>query len=165
MFDVNPTTVRRIWRRGAVDLTGQITICLGVHQPKKGNCGRNRQHDDLPQRIQTIPQSRRYCFRTFAHLLKSTVLKPALTDFNKVCHLNWAIQHVQDVDCAKFFDPMLDTVHIDKKWFFMTRLRKKVYGAPGEKIKQRSCKSKQHLLKVMFLTAVTRPRWDEDKNE
>ncbi|ETV92001.1 hypothetical protein H310_13633 [Aphanomyces invadans] len=44
-------------------------------------------------------------------------------------------------------------------------LRKKVNGAPGEKIKQRSCKSKQYLLKVMFMTAVARPRWDEDKNE
>ncbi|RHY23012.1 hypothetical protein DYB32_009327 [Aphanomyces invadans] len=132
MFDVTPTTVRRIWRRGAVNLTGQKTICLGVHQRKKGNCGRKRLHDDLPQRIQTIPQSRRYCFRTIAHLLKiptstlhcyfkrgvitkySTVLKSALTDSNKVCRLKCVIKHVQDVDGTKFFDPMLDTVHVDE---------------------------------------------------
>ncbi|RHY81268.1 hypothetical protein DYB26_015597 [Aphanomyces astaci] len=104
----------------------------------------------------------------------SSVLKPSLTESNKVCRLNWALQSVKDIDGAKFFDPMFDTVHVDEnwftvhvdeKWFFMSRIQKKVYGAPGEKIKQRSCKSKRHLLKVMFLSAVARPRWDDNKEE
>ncbi|RHY59879.1 hypothetical protein DYB34_008589 [Aphanomyces astaci] len=161
---------------GAADEVAQF-------QHKKSTCGRNRLHKDLPKRIQAIPQSPRYCFRSLAHFLgmpKSTlhdyfkrgvfakyssVLKPALTESNKVCHLKGALDHVCDRDGSKFFDDMYDTLHVDEKWFFMTRLQKKVYGAIGEKIKQRSCKSKHHLLKVMFLTAVARPRWDETCGE
>ncbi|ETW00122.1 hypothetical protein H310_07536 [Aphanomyces invadans] len=183
LFDCTPNTVRRIWRRAAVDLTGNKTICQSVHQRKKGNSGRKRAHTNLPERIQAIPQSRRYCFRSFAHVLGipkstlhcyfkrgviakySTVLKPILTESNKVCRLQWAMNHVKDIDGAKFFDPMLDTVHVDEKWFYMTRMKRTVYGAPGEKIKQRLCKSKRHLFKVMFLSTVTRPRWDDTKNE
>ncbi|RHZ00494.1 hypothetical protein DYB35_012083, partial [Aphanomyces astaci] len=151
-------------------------------QRKKSTCGRKHLHKDLPKCIQAIPQSRRYCFRSLAHdlgMLKSTlhdyfkrgvfakyssVLKPALTESNKVCRLKWALDHVCDRDGAKYVDDMYDTVHVDEKWFFMTRVQK-VYGAICEKIKQRSCKSKHHLLKVMFLTAVAHPRWDETSGE
>ncbi|ETV78434.1 hypothetical protein H257_07974 [Aphanomyces astaci] len=136
---------------------------------QEGQLRTQRIHLDLPERIQAIPQSRRYCFRSIAHALgipKSTlhsyykrgviakyssVLKPSISESNKVCRLNWALQNVKDIDGAKFFDPMFDTVH--------------VYGAPGEKIKQRSCKSKGHLLKVMCLSAVARTRWDDNKEE
>ncbi|ETV80254.1 hypothetical protein H257_06595 [Aphanomyces astaci] len=93
----------------------------------------------------------------------SSVVKPSLTD--AVCRLNWAIDQVHDIDGEKFIDAMYDTVHVDEKWFFMTRLQRKVIGASGEKIKQRTCKSKRHLLKVMFLSAVARPRWDNSKEE
>ncbi|RHZ13233.1 hypothetical protein DYB37_011184, partial [Aphanomyces astaci] len=160
---------------GAADEVSQF-------QRKKSTCGRKHLHKDLPKCIQAIPQSRRYCFRSLAHdlgMLKSTlhdyfkrgvfakyssVLKPALTESNKVCRLKWALDHVCDRDGAKYVDDMYDTVHVDEKWFFMTRVQK-VYGAICEKIKQRSCKSKHHLLKVMFLTAVAHPRWDETSGE
>ncbi|KAF0706105.1 hypothetical protein AaE_014267 [Aphanomyces astaci] len=112
----------------------------------------------MPERIQAIPQSRRNCFRSIAHVLNipkstlhvyfkrgviakySSVLKPSLTESNKVCRFNWAIKHVTDIDGAKYFDPMNDTVHVDEKWCFMTRLQKKIY-------------------------AVARPRWQEAKGE
>ncbi|KAF0766305.1 hypothetical protein AaE_002930 [Aphanomyces astaci] len=175
LFGCTPTTVRRIWRRAAADLSGNKTICATVQQRKKGQSGRKRMYTDIPERIQAIPQSRRYCFRSNLDALNipkstlhvyfkrgviakySSVLKPALTESNKVCRLNWAIKHVTDIDGAKHFDPMNDTVHVDEKWFFMTRLQKKVYGAPGEKIKQRSCKSKRHLLKGNGSTARSAP--------
>ncbi|KAF0693687.1 Aste57867_15372 [Aphanomyces stellatus] len=149
----------------------------------KGRCGRKYKYKDIPARILATPQSIRYCFRSLAGAMgipKSTlhsyfkrgviakyssVMKPALTEANKLCRLNWAIQHVHDDDGAKVIDPMYDIVHVDEKWFFMARIKKKVYGAPGEKVKQRSCKSKRHLLKVMFLSAVARPRWDESRQE
>ncbi|RHY43043.1 hypothetical protein DYB38_012284 [Aphanomyces astaci] len=183
MFGCTPTTVRRIWKRASVDLSGNKTICHSVGQRKKGKSGRKLLYTDLPQRIQTIPQSRRYCFRSVAHALGmptstlhtyykrgviakySSVVKPLLTDSNKVCRLNWALDQVRDIDGEKFIDAMYDAVHVDEKWFFMTRLQRKVIGAPGEKIKQRTCKSKQHLLKVMFLSAVARLRWDDSKQE
>ncbi|RHY17126.1 hypothetical protein DYB32_010568, partial [Aphanomyces invadans] len=173
-------------RTGAAKEIAPLFDCTpttDVRQRKKGRCGRKHLHTDLAKRIQAIPQSRRYCFRTTASALGlptstlhryfkrgvlakySSSLKPALTDSNKICRLNWALKKVMDVDGEKYFDPMYDTVHVDEKWFFMTRLQTKVIGAPGERIKQRTCKSKRHLLKVMFLSAVARPRWDESKQE
>ncbi|RHZ27630.1 hypothetical protein DYB31_009995 [Aphanomyces astaci] len=76
LFDCTPSTVRRIWRRASVNLSGSKTICRNVNQRKKSTCGRKRLHKDLPKRIQAIPQSRRYCFRSLAHALgmpKSTL--------------------------------------------------------------------------------------------
>ncbi|RLO09728.1 hypothetical protein DYB28_004469 [Aphanomyces astaci] len=135
LFDCTPSTVRRIWRRASVNFSGSKTagsktICRNVSQRKKSTCGRKRLHKDLPKRIQAIPQSRRYCFRSLAHALgmpKSTlhdyfkrgvfakyysVRKPALTESNKVCRLKWALDHVCDRDGAKYFDDMYDTVHV-----------------------------------------------------
>ncbi|RQM25920.1 hypothetical protein B5M09_000167 [Aphanomyces astaci] len=133
MFGCIPTTVRQVWKRAFVDLSGKKTI--------------------------SIPSgSARSVITKY-----SSVVKPSLTD--AVCRLNWAIDQVHDIDGEKFIDAMYDTVHVDEKWFFMTRLQRKVIGASGEKIKQRTCKSKRHLLKVMFLSAVARPRWDNSKEE
>ncbi|KAF0694058.1 Aste57867_15028 [Aphanomyces stellatus] len=122
---------------------------------------------DVQARIVAVPQARRYCFRSLAHAMKipkstlhyyykngviakySSYLKPTLTTSNKVARLKWALDRVKYVQSAKYFDDM-----------FRTRETKVVYGAPGEKVKRRSCKSKRHLLMVMFLSAVARPRWD-----
>ncbi|ETV64143.1 hypothetical protein H257_18925 [Aphanomyces astaci] len=163
LFDCTPTTVRRIWRRASVDLSGSKTICASVHQRKKGQSGRKRMYTDIPERIQAAVAAQLlplYCLRA----QHPQVNPPCLLQAWRHCE-NWAIKHVTDIDGAKYFDLMYHTVHVDEKWFFMTRLQKKIYGAPGEKIKQRSCKSKRHLLKVMFLSAVARPRWDQAKGE
>ncbi|KAF0687215.1 Aste57867_21011 [Aphanomyces stellatus] len=150
-----------------------------IRAPHLVSCGCRplRRQNNLSKRSVKVEskmrtQSRRYCFQSLAGAMgipKSTlhsyfkrgvitkytsVMKPALTEANKLCRLNWAIQHVHDYDGAKFIDPMYDIVHIDEKWLFMARIKKKVYGAPWENVKQRSNKSKRHLLKVMFLSAV-----------
>ncbi|KAF0697312.1 Aste57867_11995 [Aphanomyces stellatus] len=161
-------TVQRIWRRAAVDLTGASALSQSVIARKKGRCGRKLKHQNVAARIKAVPQSRRYCFHSLARAVEipkstlhdyykrslvakySSVMKPALTDANKTRRLKWALDHVQDDDGSKRIVGMYDTT---------------VYGAPGEKIKQRTCKSKQHLLKDMFLSAVARPRWDNETSE
>ncbi|KAF0697112.1 Aste57867_12178 [Aphanomyces stellatus] len=92
-------------------------------------------------------------------------MKPALTDANKRRRLKWALDRIHGDDGLKCVDPMFDTVHVDEKWFFISRVKKTVYGVPEKKVKQRSCKAKRFILKVMFLSAVARPRWDHDKDE
>ncbi|KAF0747407.1 hypothetical protein AaE_007741 [Aphanomyces astaci] len=59
----------------------------------------------------------------------------------------------------------MDTVHIDEKWFYMTRIKRMFYLAPGEKPPHRKCKSKRFITKVMFLSAVARPRWNNNTGE
>ncbi len=55
----------------------------------------------------------------------------------------------------KFID-MFDYVHIDEKWFYLTKGLEKYYLLPDEAEPVRSCKSKRFITKVMFLAVVAR---------
>ena len=57
---------------------------------------------------------------------------------------------------------MYSLIHIDKKWFYMTIHSQKYYLLPGEVEPHRTCKSKRFIAKVMFMSAVARPRYDEN---
>ncbi|ETV74119.1 hypothetical protein H257_11084 [Aphanomyces astaci] len=55
---------------------------------------------------------------------------------------------------------MHDIVHVDEKWFYLTRVKKKFYVYDDEEVAARSVKSKNFITKVIFLAAVARPRYD-----
>ena len=61
------------------------------------------------------------------------------------------------------FQDMYDVIHVDEKWFYMTKATKRYYLADGEPEPLRSCKSKRVIEKVMFLAAVARPRYDHHR--
>ncbi|XP_028058557.1 uncharacterized protein LOC114262392 [Camellia sinensis] len=63
------------------------------------------------------------------------------------------------------FNSMYDYVHIDEKWFYISKEAERYYLLPEEEEPHRCCKSKRFITKVMFLAAVARPRFDENKNE
>ncbi|XP_076903051.1 uncharacterized protein LOC143558005 [Bidens hawaiensis] len=63
-----------------------------------------------------------------------------------------------------FYD-MFNVVHIDEKWFYMSKPSKRYYLVPGEDEPLRTCKSKIFITKVMFLAAIARPRFDKSGNE
>ena len=54
---------------------------------------------------------------------------------------------------------------LDEKWFFISEKELLMYLTEGEEPPDRFCKHKSHILKVMFLCAVARPRFDEEGNE
>lgn len=54
------------------------------------------------------------------------------------------------------------TVHIDKKWFYLTRAAHRFYLTPEEADPHRSCKNKNFITKVMFMCVVCRPIFAED---
>ncbi|XP_010684900.1 uncharacterized protein LOC104899411 [Beta vulgaris subsp. vulgaris] len=58
------------------------------------------------------------------------------------------------------FDDMFNTIHIDEKWFYMTKGNQKYYILPSELRPYRSCKSKRFIQKVMFFAAIARPRFN-----
>jgi hypothetical protein len=60
------------------------------------------------------------------------------------------------------FKDMDNMVHIDEKWFIMTRERNTYYLHPQEPKPLRTVKNKNNIGKVMFLTAVARPRYGKD---
>ena len=59
-------------------------------------------------------------------------------------------------------DGFYQHVHVDEKWFFLTEQQMRMYLAPGEEAPLRVCQKKDHIVKVMFLAAVARPRYDEN---
>jgi len=60
---------------------------------------------------------------------------------------------------------MMDQVHIDEKWFYITVENERYIIVEGESIPQRQCKSKRYITKVMFLAAFARPRIDPETGE
>ncbi|KAF0685493.1 Aste57867_22629 [Aphanomyces stellatus] len=57
---------------------------------------------------------------------------------------------------------MLNYVHLDEKWFYLSKATRTFYLVPGEREPERKCKSKRFITKVMFLSAVARPRYIHD---
>lgn len=57
------------------------------------------------------------------------------------------------------YDDMFDTVHVDEKWFYVVKDGQGVYILPGEDASRPArAQHKSHIIKVMFLCAVARPR-------
>ena len=90
-------------------------------------------------------------------------LKPVLTEENKVARLIMALESRDPNDPSKFLD-MMDRVHVDEKWFFLSWQRERYLLLPEEKNPKRCVKSKSHITKVMFLCAVARPHFNTSAN-
>ena len=58
---------------------------------------------------------------------------------------------------------MMNFIHIDEKWFYMTKIKENYYLLQDETPPERSIKSKRFITKVMFMAAGARPRFDFNK--
>ena len=108
----------------------------------------------------------------------TSAVKPMLSEEGKISRFMYCVNHLQlnhpdqehpspDVDFDPglfgYYDGFYDQVHIDEKWFFVSEGKLKIYLAHGEEAPTRRTKHKEHIEKVMFLSAVTRPRFDDEK--
>ena len=59
---------------------------------------------------------------------------------------------------------MEDLIHIDKKWFYLTKDGQRFIIAADEDEPYRHVQHKSFLMKIMFICAVARPRYDTNKN-
>lgn len=55
---------------------------------------------------------------------------------------------------------MMDIIHNDEKWFYIKRVASSYAFASDEPPPYMACHNKSFILKVMFLSAVARPRHD-----
>ena len=94
----------------------------------------------------------------------SSALKPKLTDRNK----NWRYDFARSkIDWSSEYDlrsgvklvDFMDEIHVDEKWFYLLKEGQRYYLAPGEQLPHLTIQSKNYLPKVMFLSAVARPRY------
>jgi len=92
----------------------------------------------------------------------SSFLKPTLTDDNKIERLRFCLSKIKQ---NGFFPNMMNEVHIDEKWFFLTTNKKSYYVGINEEVPQRSCKSKRFITKVMFMAAVARLSYDYHRKQ
>lgn len=173
-FNVNSKTISRIWKQANASLSnGELVPNLKTqHKPK---IPKNR---DITSMVTEVPLSRRTTLRSLAAATgvptttlwrkmkegairrHSNSIKPLLTEENRVARLKFCLSMMET---PSTFGNMYDVVHVDEKWFYMTKASKRFYLAEGESEPLRSCKSKRFIEKVMFLAAVARPRYDPNK--
>ena len=89
----------------------------------------------------------------------SSSLKPVLMEENKVAWLVMALDSWDPQDPMKFCD-IMDHIHVDEKWFFLSQQKKRYLLLPEEKNSKRCMKSKSYITKVMFLFAIADPRYN-----
>ena len=96
----------------------------------------------------------------------SSTLKPYLREQNKRERLKFCTSMIdeQTVHTDPKFRDMRNIIHIDEKWLNGTKKNKTFYMLPSEDDLVRTVQNKNSIDKVMFLSAVARPRYDEEGN-
>lgn len=174
LFKCSNKTVARLWKSAQEQINrGEV---IEVTNKRVGRA-RKFKHQCNEEEIRQVHHQKRGTIRSLAesiHVSKSTVgrwakrklirahtnaIKPDLTAPNKLLRLSFSLQAIHFDDQANVlkFKPMENIIHIDEKWFYLTKKTHKYYMTPMEDDPYRTCKSKKFIPKVMFMCAVCRP--------
>jgi hypothetical protein len=175
-YSVSIDVIYRIWKQ--IKETGDA-----CHKKTK-NCGRKRVEIDL-EKIRDVPLGNRSTLRSLAFALGiksktkveklvkegilcrySSTLKPYIKDDNKKDRLRFCLSMLEEnnIPHNPIFKSMYNIIHIDEKWFEMTKKSTNYYLVADEEDPYRTCRNKNYIPKVMFLVAIAGPRFDEDFN-
>ena len=169
LLNVHLRTVERIWAEA------KRQIALGqevdVSNKKKGRAGRKRKELDL-SRTSTIPLNKRRTIRALARSLgipRSTLhwrfklgelrrhtstVKPLLKPENMIKRLEYCISMLDPIWISlpnPIFKMMDDMIHIDEKWFYMTKKRVPTISAPKKLNLSAKCTTRTISTKLCFL--------------
>jgi hypothetical protein len=89
----------------------------------------------------------------------SNAVRPHLEGHHEFSRALYAVANI-DIATGDFHG-YFDSVHVDEKWFFLTEAQLHLYLVPGKPVPERSIGHKSHILKVMFLATVGRPRYNK----
>ncbi|WCJ20989.1 hypothetical protein M5689_003183 [Euphorbia peplus] len=179
IFSVSKRTVYKVWHAAKFLIHGLRDSSPSVVK----KVGRHRKNINF-ELVKNISLSKRTNIRSLSKALgepKSTVhrrikegslrphsnaLKPYLTNENKIARLEFCLSMIDKgtIETKPSFIDMYDRIHIDEKWFNITKIAQKYYLHPDEKGPLRTCKSKRFIIKIMFLAAVARPRINNSSN-
>ncbi|XP_042028358.1 uncharacterized protein LOC121775342 [Salvia splendens] len=171
-FGVNRKTISRLWK-AATEMMENGEPAHMVGKVKGYKRGEKKTVDEV--KVRSLSVLERSSYRVMAPKLgvsKTTIcrwvkdkqlrphtsaVKPHLTDLNKLARLKWCLSQLQsNIIAGKVaFNEMRNVVHIDEKWFYLTKSVDRYYLLPGEEEPPRSCRSKRFITKVMFLCAVS----------
>jgi hypothetical protein len=187
-FNVSKNVVSRIWSTAKSNHNNQSVLAYRASPKKKGrkkylHLKYNR--DEVEEEIKKLPPKDRKTIRSMSSALgipTTTIhrmyrddnivrkinnkLKPYLNDNNKLMRLLYAFEQIKGVriNDKLFFDDYYNEVHVDEKWFYITEREQHLYITNNEVAPHRTVVNKQHIIKIMFLCAVARPRFDEAGN-
>lgn len=183
-YGVHKATIWRIWKRGR-DSINSGTGLADVSHNRAGKCGApKRDHDEIQAAVSAVPLHKRTTLRSLSAattipksslfdaktegviMRHSSSVKPALTEKNKLDRLRYALSFIRTIGMNRktVFSSMMNYIHIDEKWFYLTKEKQNYYLTPDEEQPHRTVKSKRFIPKVMFLCAVARPRHDSHRN-
>ncbi|KAF0697313.1 Aste57867_11996 [Aphanomyces stellatus] len=169
-YGCHESTIRRLHDIAKKQGAANGNMKVSVTNRKKGRVGRQRAHtpEQVKAKFLALPLIHRSSLRSISAKTKisrgslqrylkagmfrahSSVVRPLLTDANKYGRLKFALSYVGE---TMEFDSMMDVIHLDEKWYYLTKTTRKFYLVPGEKEPDRKCKSKRYITKVMFLSA------------
>lgn len=152
-FNCNRNTIGLIWKRAQQSYaTGKR--CANVDSRKKKNCGRKKKDfSENLERMRAVPFNKRSNFRSLSYAIgipkttlfrifkrgefkrESNVVKPYLTDQNKKQRVEFCLSKIHPD--GKFLD-LFDHIHIDEKWFYMTRVKRNFYLCLDEEVLQKN---------------------------
>ena len=73
-------------------------------------------------------------------------MKAVMSDTNKIDRLKFGVSFVDP--SRLMFQNMDKIVHLDEKWFYMTKVKSTYYLLPGEPPPLRTMRNKQSIVKV-----------------
>ena len=96
----------------------------------------------------------------------SNALKPLLKAGNMTERLRWCLSMLDEDGLPNNpkFKCMDNIIHLDEKWFNMTKKARNFYLLPTEEDPYRTVQNKNFINKIMFLSAVSLPHYDADGN-
>jgi transcriptional regulator with XRE-family HTH domain len=180
LFDVSEPTVNRIWKRARDSFKDPEIKSFSASPLKKSGRPVKWSRDDMRESIKEVPLQHKKTIRKLAKALgvpKTTVhrikqdtlanaivphinsVKPLRTDLNKLSRLSQAESHL-NLETG-LYNHVDEWVHVNEKWSFITEAQSHLlYLASDEVTPVRRVKHKSHIEKVMFLSAVARPRFN-----
>ncbi|KAH9143602.1 hypothetical protein AeRB84_012395 [Aphanomyces euteiches] len=178
-YGCHQSTIRKVLARAKQQGVADGNMRVSVLNRKRGRVGRKKAFtaEQVKEKILRVPIADRTNLRLIAEKtgisrgtlhrylkqgifrVHTNAIKPILTEANKYMRMRFALGFVKS---NLELRDMHEYVHLDEKWFYLTRETKTFYLVPGERGPERKCKSKRFITKVMFLSAVARPRYIED---
>ena len=179
-FEIHEKSVRRIWKKASESLSNPETRHLEVpdvtHNMRKA--GRKKVHSraEIIEKLKLVPCKHRSTLREaanavgmscthFHRILKkeniivpcSTTPKPLLTDTHRENRVNFVRERISPTD-PTVFHSQFNVIHLDEKWFNERALKLRYYRCRCEQPITSHVRHKSHIPKVMFISAVCRPR-------
>jgi hypothetical protein len=165
-LNVARSTLWRLWKRCHASRAAGRVLTVDCVSRKKLLCGAKAKYneDDVLVALKLIPKSKRKVLRSTASNLGVSLttvfkmkqneairphvssLKPHLTEQHKVSRLMQCLDEVDESTMQ--FKGMFDRVHVDEKWFFLTKDQQKYYLAHDEEAPVRTVRHKKHVVKV-----------------